>query len=250
MAKKPNKKVSRRDVADQLRNQQKRADQRQGAVIVGVCIVIAIAIIGFAAWKPVKEWWDLRAFNDIDLAGIGAPAAEACEDVFTKPATGNQEHRPEGTPIEYDEVPPAYGPHWGTPDTMDRKLYTSTDRPPLERLVHNLEHGYTFIWYDETIANDDEQMTQLRAIATKLKGTSNPRLKFKAVPWTSEDGDAFPEGTHIVINHWSRGGKEVDVSEVEKQVGVWQHCSSVSGEALYDFMQEYDYFDSPEPNGM
>src|SRR3546814_6275083 len=89
-------------------------------------------------------------------------------------------------------------------------------------------------------------MTELKAIATKLKGNNNPRLKFKAVPWTSEDGKAFKGDNHIALTHWSKGGKDVDVSQVEKQVGVWQYCSEVSGEALHKFMQKYDYFDSPE----
>ncbi len=33
------------------------------------------------------------------------------------------------------------------------------------------------------------------------------------------------------------------------QVGVWQYCSEVSGEALNDFMLDYPYLDSPEPEG-
>ena len=37
-------------------------------------------------------------------------------------------------------------------------------------------------------------MDDLRGIASKLQGTTNLRDKFKAVPWTSEDGKAFPEG--------------------------------------------------------
>jgi hypothetical protein len=250
VAKKPSKKIGRREVADQLRTQQKRADQRQGAVIVGVCILIAVAIIGFAAFKPIKEWWDLRAFNDIDMSGIGAPAADVCGKVETKKADGNQEHVESGVDVEYTDAPPAFGKHENTPDTPDRKLYTKDDRPRVEMLVHNLEHGYTILWYDETIADDDDQMTELKAIATKLKGNNNPRLKFKAVPWTSEDGKAFKGDNHIALTHWSKGGKDVDVSQVEKQVGVWQYCSEVSGEALHKFMQKYDYFDSPEPNGM
>lgn len=243
------KKVSRREVADQLRNQQKRADKRQGAVIVAVCIVIALAIIGFAAYKPIKDWWDLRSYEDTAISDIGAPA-DVCQDIITKKADGNQQHVDPGVDVEYKEAPPAFGAHEVYPDSMDRKLYTTEDRPRLEMLVHNLEHGYTFIWYDETIPEDDEQWDDLRAIATKLKGTGNNRLKFKAVPWTKEDGKPFPDGMHIAITHWSKGGKDVPVQQVEKQVGVWQYCSEVSGEALDAFMLKYDYFDSPEPGGM
>ena len=31
---------------------------------------------------------------------------------------------------------------------------------------------------------------------------------------------------------------------------MWQYCSAVSGTALNDFMIDYPYMDSPEPNGM
>ena len=37
-----------------------------------------------------------------------------------------------------------------------RKFYTSDDRPAVATLVHNLEHGFTLLWYDETIADDGD----------------------------------------------------------------------------------------------
>jgi hypothetical protein len=68
------------------------------------------------------------------------------------------------------------------------------------------------------------------------------------VPWTSEDGKAFPKGQHVALTHWSVGGAgETDPS---KQVGVWQYCSDVSGAALETFMEDYPYMDSPEPNAV
>ncbi|KRF19117.1 hypothetical protein ASG90_02555 [Nocardioides sp. Soil797] len=241
--------MSRHEVADKLRSDQKRVDKRQGAVIIGVCALIAIVIVGLAAYQPIKNWWDLRSYEDDAIADIGA-SKSACQDIITKKATGNQEHVKPGVNVDYDEAPPAFGAHEEYPDEMDRKLYTKDDRPNVEKLVHNLEHGYTILWYDETAADDNEQMTEIRAIATKLKGTSNPRLKFKAVPWLKSDGKGFPDGQHIALTHWSKGGHDVPISQVEKQVGVWQYCSKVSGEALDSFMKQYDFFDSPEPRGM
>lgn len=252
-------KSNRRQIADQIRAKQKRADQRQGAIIVGVCVVFALVIVGIAAYKPIKDWWDLREFRDKDLSSIGS-SPEVCGKPIKKKASGTQEHVDPGTPVPYTDNPPAFGKHEQYPDDMKRKLYTTADRPRVEMLVHNLEHGYTILWYDETLADDDEQMTELRAIATKLQGTDNQRLKFKAVPWTDKDGDAFPTGKragmksgetpHIAITHWSKGGQDASVQDVAKQRGVWQYCSEVSGEALFDFMNDYPYLDSPEPDGM
>ena len=154
-------------------------------------------------------------------------------------------HVPDGTVEKYDTVPPSFGPHWGQPAFPAREFYTARDRPEMEQLVHNLEHGYTILWYDQTIADDNDQMLQLRAIADKLAGTDNQRLKFIAAPWTSEDegGKTFPDGQHVALSHWSLG----EDAKEPGQLGVWQYCSAVSGEALNDFMLEYPYTDSPEP---
>jgi hypothetical protein len=240
-------KTERRAAVDLIRQQQKRADRRQGAIIVGVCVVVALLIIGLTAYRPIKDWWDLRQFKDLDLDGIGAPAS-VCGERITKKANGSQEHVSAGTPIEYEEVPPVFGQHEEYPDEMKRKLYTEDDRPRLGMLVHNQEHGYTILWYDETIADDPEQMTVLRGIADKMQGTGNMRLKFKAVPWLDSDGKPFPDGQHVAFTHWAKESEESGAKE-DEQVGVTQFCSEPSGEALNDFMLKYDYTNSPEPNG-
>lgn len=240
-------KTERRAAVDLIRQQQKRADKRQGAIIVGVCVVVAILIVGLAAYRPVKNWWDLRQFKDLDLDSIGAPAS-VCGDIKTAKANGTQEHVSAGTPIKYEEVPPVFGQHEEYPDSMTRKLYTEDDRPRLGMLVHNQEHGYTILWYDQTIADDPDQMIVLKGIADKMKGTGNMRLKFKAVPWLKSDGKPFPDGEHVAITHWAKESEEKDAKK-DEQVGVTQFCSEPSGEALKDFMLRYDYTNSPEPNG-
>ena len=255
-------KNSRRDRANELLSQQKRADKRQGMMIIGVCVAVAVLIVGAAAFRPIKDWWDQRAFDDKSVSEIGA-AASTCSPLIKKKASGNQEHVDPGTPVDYPESPPAFGKHEVYPDDMERKLYTDTDRPNIEQLVHNSEHGYTILWFKDIDRGSDE-WNDLKAIATKLKGTSNMRMKFKAVewtgddpqwsddgePWTTEDGEEIDtDGMHVALTHWSKGGKDADISEVEKQRGIWQFCPTVSGEALADFMEKYPYMDSPEPNG-
>ena len=154
-----------------------------------------------------------------------------------------------GRPGDLLRRSPAFGEHYNTPDPMERKLYSEGDRPELGILVHNLEHGYTILWYDETVADDSDQMNELRAIADKFAGTSNLRFKFKAVPWLESDGESFPEGQHIAFTHWSIGGADQDPAG-DGQVGVWQYCTDVSGDALNAFMLKYPYMDSPEPTAM
>lgn len=246
-------KNDRQAVIEQMRKKQKSADQRRGFAIVGVCVLVGALIIGAAAYKPVKDWWDGRQFDGLTLAEIGVPAS-SCQDIETKKADGNQKHVPTGTPVKYTDAPPAFGAHWNesgvAPAPFARKFYTAQDRPQLEALVHNLEHGYTLLWYDDTIAENDKDLQELRAIAEKFGGGVNPRYKFIALPWTEDDenGKSFPDGQHVALTHWSAGGQ--GVTDASKQEGVWQYCSDISGAALDAFMKKYPYFDSPEPNAM
>jgi len=250
---KKSSKSDRQAVIDEIRRKQKGAERRRGFAIVGVCALVALLIVAAAAYRPVKNWWDLRKFKDIDLASIGAPAS-ACQDVTTQKADGNQQHVNEGENVKYTTAPPAFGAHWNVagvaPAPFNRKFYTDKDRPDLEALVHNLEHGYTILWYDESIADDADQLNVIDGIADKFRSDSdNFRLKFIAAPWTSDDeaeSGKFPDGMHVAISHWStKGGDNED-----EQVGVFQYCEEPSGAALEKFMLDYPYTDSPEPGAM
>jgi hypothetical protein len=242
MAKTKNR--DRRAVVEQMRREQQRAERRRTIIVISVCAVVAVVIIGLAAVPLIKQ----NQLVGGSLAELGSsPSAAGCQDVVKKKATGNQEHKPVGTDIKYADAPPAFGPHWPTPAAFSRKFYTAGDRPQLQEVVHNLEHGYTLLWYDDTAAKSKKQVAVIKAISKKFEGQKLSD-KFIALPWTSkdEDGKSFPKGTHIALTHWSTGG---DPSDVKKQQGVWQYCGKVSGQAVKSFMKQYPYTDSPEPQG-
>jgi hypothetical protein len=236
--------TDRQAVIDSIRKKQAGTEKRRGFALVGASILVALVIIGAAAYQPIKNWWDLRSFDSQAIEAIGAPASD-CGEITTKKATGGQDHVEPGTPLQFEDSPPAFGQHYNVWDGIERKLYSESDRPDVGELVHNLEHGYTILWYDETVAGDEAMMDDLRGIASKKSSTTNLRDKFKAVPWTSEDGDPFPSGQHVAMTHWSVGGEAA--GEGGEQVGVFQYCSAPSGEALDAFMEQYPYMDSPEP---
>ena len=228
-------KSERQKVIDDIRRKQKSAEKRQGFLIVGLCVLAALIIVGIAAFNPVRTWFEQRKSNM--LRGIG--------DNEEKPASGNAQHV-QPTQVEYDDAPPAFGDHWldeNSPAPIAERFYTADDRPELESLVHNLEHGYTILWYDETAADDAAMLGEIKAIADRLNDSdTNNRLSFIAAPWTEDDGKAFPDGQHVALTHWRLG-------EGDKQFGVWQYCSEPSGEALEQFMKDYPYYDAPEPIG-
>ena len=239
-------KTERQAVVDKMLSQQKASERARGLKIVGVCVVIALLIIGAAAYGPVTQWWTQRNLPALDE--IGAQAS-SCQEPTTKPADGGQDHVAVGTPLAIEDSPPAFGQHYDVWEPIDRKFYRTSDRPEIGKLIHNLEHGYTILWYDETAAADGEMVDDIRAIASKFEGDdANYRNKFKAAPWTSEDGDPFPDGQHVALTHWSVGGTGEDATG--KQVGVWQYCSAPSGAAVEEFMTKYPYVDSPEPDAI
>ncbi|MDX6302990.1 MAG: hypothetical protein QOF53_4204 [Nocardioidaceae bacterium] len=237
---KSSKDRDRRAVIEQLRRDQQRAERRRTVVVISVCVVVALVIIALAAVPLLRQ----HKLASKDLASIGVSRAGAgCQALVKKPANGNQQHKPVGTVINYPDAPPAFGPHWPTPAPFSRKFYTAQDRPQLEYVVHNLEHGYNLLWYDDTIAKDSTQLTAVKAIAAKFTGTKLTN-KFIALPWTPKDGKAFPKGAHVALTHWSAGGDPADTS---KQQGVWQYCGKVSGQVVSTFVKDWPYTDSPEP---
>ena len=66
-------------------------------------LVIALLIVALAAFRPIKNWWDLRQFSNVAIDKIGAPAS-VCGKETTKKATGNQQHVSDGQAIFYDDV--------------------------------------------------------------------------------------------------------------------------------------------------
>jgi hypothetical protein len=240
MAKPSSKDRDRRAVVERMRREQQRAERRRTIAVISACVVVGLVIIGFAAVPLLKQ----QRQSSKPLADLGVSATSAtCQDVTKRKASGNQEHKPEGTTIDYPDAPPAFGPHYPVTAPFGRKFYTAKDRPDLPYLVHNLEHGYTLLWYDETVAGNDTQLAAVKAIAAKFDGTK-PTDKFIAVPWTSKDGAAFPKGMHVALTHWSVGG---DPAKPDQE-GVWQYCAAPSGSVVGTFTKDYPYSDSPEPS--
>jgi len=233
----------RRAVVEQLRREQQRSERRRTVAVISACAVVAVVIVG-AALVPLLHQDKLTKGPLTSLGG--SASAAGCRDVVKKKATGNQEHKPVGTVIDYPDSPPAFGPHYPTTAPFERKFYTSADRPQLEYVVHNLEHGYSLLWYDDTVAGDKDQVAIVKAIAAKFQGTA-PTDKFIALPWTAKDGGKFPSGTHVALTHWST---QDDPADVSKQQGVWEYCKTPSGAAVATFMKDYPYTDSPEPGAM
>lgn len=218
---------------EEIRRAQLAGERRRTLLISGAAAVVVvglIAAVGVAIRQQV-------AASDITTLGV-SEASASCDAQIVDKVSGVSDHvgpgtnTPDETQVEYTTVPPSSGKHFAVPQTPARAFYTASDRPVLETLVHNLEHGYSIVWYDEKLPA--AQQDELKKLAPLTQDDKYAGPKFIVSAWDSSRG-AFPDGKLIAMSHW--GAKE----------GYRQFCGQVSGEAIKTFVQDHPYTDSPEP---
>jgi hypothetical protein len=218
----------------EVRRQQRSSERRRTLMVFGGAGALVAALVAAVAVVVVRE----EAAQDPARVGVTASAA-SCGPVQTLPATGASEHIGPGTPtpdvttVEYDTVPAVSGQHFASPVYPAAPFYTAEDRPPVEQLVHNLEHGYTLLWYSEDAPQ--EQLDQLAEVAEKARDLDATAGKVIAAPWDASRG-ALPDDATVALAHWGA------------EQSYLQTCGAVSGEAITSFLEAHPYTDSPEPN--
>ncbi|MCW2782475.1 MAG: hypothetical protein JWR35_2924 [Marmoricola sp.] len=240
MAKKNQKNNDRRAMVEEMRRQQQRKERQRSVLILGFCVILVLGLLSAALVPYIKNQRAEAALNKLDLENIGvSESAASCDPIKTTVTDHNQNHISAPTPIVYKDAPPSFGPHRPAPAAFARKFYTADDRPEVAELVHNLEHGYTILWYDDTAAKDKAEMKNIQAIATKYKD-----VRFIAAPWTATDGAAFPSGKHISLTRWSADAS--NTSDESKQRGNWEYCGTTSGAVVSSFVKKWPNSESPE----
>lgn len=218
---------------EEVRKAQQAAERRRTMLVAGAAGVVVIGLVA-AVGVVIRNQ---IAASDMTKVGVTAAAA-SCSAETKDAVTGVSAHvgpgtdTPNETTVQYATIPPSSGKHFASPISPARAFYTASDRPVLETLVHNLEHGYTVVWYDETTPK--AQQDELKKLAPLARDDDNAGPKFIVSAWDKTRG-AFPAGKHIAMSHW--GAK----------TGYRQLCGQVSGEAIQTFVQSHPYTDSPEP---
>lgn len=234
-------KQSRRELIEKMQRDQARSDKRRTLLIVAGSIIIGLAIIAVPAVKLIQD--SKTKGTAIAQLGVAASAA-SCDAVVDDKASGTQDHKPDGTVIQYPVSPPSSGPHYQVWAQFGKTFYDDSDRPPVPNLVHNLEHGYTILWYNEATAKNKDQLELIEKIAkAKLPDAANG--KFIAAPFKESDGQQpWPAGKNVAFSHWSGNAQGQTTS-----FGHRQFCGSVSGEAVQQFLEKFPSTDAQEPNG-
>jgi hypothetical protein len=227
----------RRAKIEAMRKAEQARQRRRSIAFLVVAVVLGVGLVAAVAVPSYLDRRNDPANRSAADFGVSAAAAD-CSSVQTTPKTNTSElrtHVQDGTVEKYKTVPPSYGPHWASPIFPSREFYTARDRPPMERLVHNLEHGYTVLWYDASVQG--KQLEQLKDLATSARNSdqAGPGHKFIVSSWDDAYGK-FPAGKHIGISHWGA------------QSSHTQLCGKVSGAAVQSFMTKFPSTDAPEPN--
>lgn len=251
----PKKQVSqdRKARIAELQKQQKARESRvRIQIIAGAATLLVVlgAVVTYAVVDAGKQQ------PDVAITAIGVPASKAsCDAPTTDKAGGNGNHvgpntaTPNTTRVKYATVPPSNGPHFAVPAGVsdNRRFYTAADRPAVEVLVHNLEHGYTVLWYDQqagAVPAMKAELENLTKVTNKIDATAD---KFIVSAWDPSYG-AFPAGKKFALSHWS-ATLGADQSSVASQAGHRQLCGDLSGEVVKAFVQKYPRTSAPEPGG-
>ncbi len=222
---------------EQMRAAQAATERRRTLIVAGAAAVVVLVLVVLV----VVVVRDYRRDNPDSLPLIGVPAGSADCDAASDDTGGADDvnnHVGPGTPtpdqitVEYDTVPPSYGPHYASPAFPASPFYTAEDRPAMETLVHNLEHGYTVVWYDADLPQEQvDQLEQISGIARDQDATAG---KFIVSAWDDAYGELEKP---VALSHWG-------AEQSHRQL-----CGSVSGEVVQQFVDDYPSSDSPEPNG-
>ncbi len=233
----------------EVQKAQRSRERRTVLMIVAGCAVLVLLLAGVIGYGIL----DARKNQPENvIVGRGAPMASAsCDPVTTDPATGNSDHQGKGTnkpnitQIKYSTVPPTSGPHFVTPVVDGRQFYSPTDSPAVETLVHNLEHGYTVLWYAPSEAASSADL--LKEIATTTNKLGPAQAKFIVAPLPEAYG-TLPEGKKFALSHWSAVTDDT-TGAVKSQSGHRMLCGQLSGEAVQSFVTQFPRTDAPEPRG-
>jgi hypothetical protein len=115
----------------------------------------------------------------------------------------------------YPSVPPASGPHNEVP--LGAGVYETA--PPIDRVIHSLEHGAAVIWHSPDA--DGEELDGLRAF---YGGPNGARVIVAPYDYPDQgEAGRLPAGTSMALVSWH---------QVER-------CAQVSLAAAFDFSSQY-----------
>jgi hypothetical protein len=228
---------------ERLELQRKMARARRNRfVAIAVVAVVAVAGTAFAMTRPQPavagpEQLLAQAGDAKQAAGCG-PVQEAPP---YDPRTSDRAHIAQNaTPPRlstYPTTPPASGPH--DPSPLGAGIYPTA--PPIQRLIHSMEHGAAIVWY-----SPDATGAQLDRLTSFYRDHPEAASRVIVAPYDYPDQGAagrLPAGTDMALVSWHH----------------MEDCANVNVAAAFGFTARYAFpsfgsetylGDAPEPGGV
>jgi hypothetical protein len=213
-------KAERKEQARREREQLQRkmtASRRNRRIVVSVGAVAVIAVTVFFLTRPEPVWAEpeelLRnAAAANQRAGCGSP-----EDVGPfQPEDRDREHGPIPPLSSFPSTPPASGPHSANP--LPSGVYNTP--PPIDRLIHSLEHGAAIVWYSPAVTG--QALDELTAFYESADVGSRVIVAPYDYPDEGEAG-SLPQGVQMSLVAWH----------------TVEQCARVDVAAAFDFTSSY-----------
>lgn len=216
-------KAERREQArrDRLELQRKIAHARRNRrIALGVAVALAAGVAGFALTRPSAAVADPAQLFRQAAAAQESAGCGAAEDVGAyQPEADDQLHvgADEMPPLSsYASIPPASGPH--NQVTLGAGVYETP--PPIDRVIHSLEHGAAVVWYSPDAGG--AELERLRA----FYGDPAYGDRVIVAPYDYPDEGAagrLPAGAQMALVAWH----------------TVQTCERASLAAAFDFTAQY-----------
>jgi hypothetical protein len=193
-----------------------------GAILIAAILIYAVLQVNNTG-DPTPDWVKAQLDSSTDIAGMYVaphPGFDNVWDSDTNPNPDDRQHvapgtvfpictqaqmdakefaNPQAGTICYNSNPPTSGPHSSTPQG-----FSNLENPaPKENIVHSMEHGGVYIWY-----NTDDQ-DAIKLIKDLVNDNTDRRRFVGSTIYTGMEDET------IAITSWSRIDK-FPVSDLTK----------------------------------
>jgi hypothetical protein len=134
--------------------QRKMAKTRRNRLIaMGVVVALVVGVGAYALTRPQEARADPEELLATADQGREAAGCGTVEDVGPyQPRDQDRSHIAAQVPLStYPSVPPASGPH--SEITYGAGVYSTP--PPIDRVLHSLEHGAAVVWYSSDVTGPE-----------------------------------------------------------------------------------------------
>jgi hypothetical protein len=220
----PGGRVTKAERKEQARLQrlelQRRAvrSRRNRRIALGVTFVVVAGVAAFALTRPSNAVADPDELLETGTQAARAAGCGAAENPGTyQPESEDRAHATVMPPLStYPSVPPASGPHNEIP--LGEGVYD--EPPPIDRLIHSLEHGAAIVWYAPDASG--QELDDLRAFYEDSDVGNRVIVAPYDYPDQGEAGQ-LPAGTEMALVAWH----------------VVAPCRDVSLAAAFEFTSQY-----------